>query len=152
MLLRAQTEQSRKPGACRDASLIARNLDKSASRLATSQPLHSLFPQEQLASAGDTLALLPAQAEETAGHWTKLVVRLEVVLRAAVPSEALFVWPRALPSLIYFPAGVFRSGLGYLVLCSRLYLKLQTTNDSGQHHLELVASPKRISTPNTSAD
>jgi len=31
-----------------------------------------------------------------------------------------------------FPAGVFRSGLGYLVLCSQLYLKLQTTHDVGQ--------------------
>jgi hypothetical protein len=106
MLLPVQTAQSRKPGACRDASLIARNLDKPANRLATSQPLHSPFPQVQLASAGDTLALLPAQAGETEGHWTKLVVRLEVVLYAAVPSEALFVWPRALPSMTYFLRGL----------------------------------------------
>ena len=39
-----------------------------------------------------------------------------------------------------FPAGVFRSGLSYLVLCSRLYLKLQTTNDAAQHHLSRTRS------------
>lgn len=42
--------------------------------------------------------------------WTRLGAVAEAVLYAAVPSEALFVWPTALPSVELYPClGVFRS-------------------------------------------
>ena len=103
----AQTVQARKLVGCRGSPLTARSVHNSVHTLATSQSLHSPSPQARPASAGDTLAQLAIQAEETAVHWTRLAAVAEAVLCAAVPSVALFVWPRALPSLTYFPAGGF---------------------------------------------
>lgn len=110
MLQPAQTVQARKLVGCRGTPSTARSVHKSAHSPATSQLLHSPSPQARPASAGDTLAQLAIQAEETAVHWTRLAAVAEAVLCAAVPSEALFVWPTALPSVEFYPClGVYRS-------------------------------------------
>ena len=111
MLQPAQTVQARKLVGCRGTPSTARSAHKSAAHSpATSQSLHSPSPQARPASAGDTLAQLAIQAEETAVHWTRLAAVAEAVLCAAVPSEALFVWPTALPSVEFYPClGVYRS-------------------------------------------
>jgi hypothetical protein len=108
MLLPAQTVQARKLVGCRGSPSTTRTVHKSVHCRATSQSLHSPSPQARPASAGDTLAPLAIRAEETAVHWTSLAAVAEAVLCAAVPSEALFVWPTALPSVEFLsvPGGL----------------------------------------------
>jgi hypothetical protein len=104
MLQPAQTVQARKLVGCRGSPSTARSVHKSVHSPATSQSLHSPSPQARPASAGDTLAPLAIRAEETAVHWTRLAAVAEAVLCAAVPSEALFVWPTVLPLLSFILA------------------------------------------------
>jgi len=98
MLQPAQTVQATKLAGYRDSPSTARSVHKLAHSPATSQSLHSPSPQARPASAGGTLVQLAIQAEETAVHWTRLAAVAEAVPCAAVPSEALFVWPTTLPS------------------------------------------------------
>jgi hypothetical protein len=97
MLQPAQTVQATKLVGCRGSPSTARSVHKLAHTPATSQSLRSPSPQALPASAGDTLAQLAIQAEQTAVHCISLAAVAEAVLCAAVPSEALFVWPTALP-------------------------------------------------------
>ena len=124
MLQPAQTVQARKLVACRGSPSTARSVHKLAHSPATSQSLHSPSPQALPASAGDTLAQLAIQAEETAVHWISLAAVAEAVLCAAVPSEALFVWPTALPSGEFILAwgSIDREGLVSSYSSPRLYL------------------------------
>lgn len=127
MLLPAQTVQARKLVGYRGSPSTTRTVHNSVHCRATSQSLHSPSSQARPASAGDTLAQLAIQAEETAVHWISLAAVAEAVLCAAVQSEALFVWPPALPSVEFYPClgGIDREGL-YQVTRRRDYISTLT--------------------------
>ena len=156
MLRPAQTVQARKLVGCRGSPSTARSVHKSAHSPATSQSLHSPSPQARPASAGDTLAPLAIRAEETAVHWTRLAAVAEAVLCDAVPSEALFVWPTALPSVEFLSllgGSIDREGLYEVLLAAiitQLYHKPTTRlRNTGEQTPTNHCSPKTDKHPHS---